>query len=401
MVPAYLFSAILYGTFFALMAMGLTLTYLTTKVPNFAYGSFVTIGLYVAYQLDTLNHLSPYYSSLIAFLVGGAASVLMYIGILRPLAKRGTPLVGQMIATFGIDIGFIGIFGIYTDFLQSKYKLVDAKQFYFLPGDFTVNLPGSPPQQIGGVVIVAPIVLALITLGIYFLFTRTKFGIAMRASVENASLARVLGINVERVYVTSWMLAGGFAGLAGALYTLALPGGTSTGSDLIVEIFASSVLGGLSSIFGAILGGLVIGGSEDLVTSVLSTGFGYIGTALVAAFLMVLGAVIIQRRLKTRGLGTGDVGTGQADVINRKVWVPGRSSAAAGVFFIVLGAYIVLEMATGFSTDLFVAGIVNGFQSAVIPFQKGIPLLIMVISLLVLPQGLVSLKIRNLRRSRT
>jgi branched-chain amino acid transport system permease protein len=229
LVPGYLISTVVYGTLFAMMAMGLTLTYMTTKVPNFAYGSFVTIGLYTAYHLHYIQHVGPYGASLVAFLLVGVCSVLMYVGVLRPLARRGTPLVALMIATFGVDIGFIGIFGIYTDYMQSVYKLVDAKQFFALPGDFTV-------LGIEGIVFVSPIALALITIAIFLLFTRTKFGVAMRASVENASLARVLGINVERVYIVSWMLAGGFAGLSGALYTLWLPGGTSTGSNLIVEI---------------------------------------------------------------------------------------------------------------------------------------------------------------------
>lgn len=365
-------SAVVFGTFIALMAMGLTLTYMTTKVPNFAYGSFVTIGLYVAYQLSTVNHITPYYSTVVAFLAGGVVSVAMYVGVLRPLARRGTPLLGQMIATFGVDVGFIGIFGIYTDYLAATYHLgTEVKQFYYIPGDFSVNVLG---QQVQGVVFTAPAILAAITLVIYLLFTRTKFGIAMRASVENASLAKVLGINVERVNVVSWMLAGGFAGLAGCIYTLALPGGTDTGSNLIVEIFAASVLGGLTSIFGAVLGGLVIGGSEDVVTNELSQGFGYVGVGIVAALLVVVGIYTARRR--TRGAIIG------------------------GALLLVTGAYILLEMASGFSSDFFVEGLVNGYQSAAIPFEKGVPLIIMIITLLVLPKGLVSLKLRRGKKER-
>jgi branched-chain amino acid transport system permease protein len=372
LVPAFILSAIVYGTFIALMAMGLTLTYMTTKVPNFAYGSFVTIGLYTAFQLSTVNHVTPYLASPIAFVVSGLVSVVMYIGVLRPLARRGTPLVGLMIATFGVDIGFIGIFGIYTDYLAAVYKLgTEVKQFYYLPGDFTLNAFG---QQIQGVVITAPAMLAGATLAIYLLFTKTKFGVAMRASVENASLAKVLGINVEMVNIVSWMIAGGFAGLAGAIYTLALPGGTDTGSNLIVEIFASSVLGGLSSIFGAVVGGLVIGGSEDILTNELSQGFGYAGTGVLAALLVIIGLYSVRTR-KSRG-----------------------TLAGAGLL-VFLGAYIIVEIATNFSTDFFVQGLVQGFQSSAIPFEKGVPLIIMIISLLVLPKGLVSLKL-NLRRKR-
>ncbi|HYC26568.1 MAG TPA: branched-chain amino acid ABC transporter permease [Nitrososphaerales archaeon] len=385
LVPGYLISSVVYGTLFALMAMGLTFTYMTTKVPNFAYGSFVTIGLYTAYHMHYIYHVNPYGASLVAFFVAGGISVLMYVGILRPLARRGTPLVALMIATFGVDIGFVGIIGIYTDYMESTYKLVDAKQFFALPGDFSL-------YGVQGVVYVAPVVLAMITISLWILFTRTKFGVAMRASVENASLARTLGINTERVYVTSWMLAGGFAGVAGSLYTLWLPGGTSTGSDLIVEIFASSVLGGLTSIFGALAGGLVIGSSEDLVTTGLGLGFGYIITSMMAGLLILVGAYEIWRKVRSQ---RGE----QTKLFSRRSLFSG--GGVSGIILMLVGLYIVAEIAIGFKGDLFVLGLVQGYGPNVTPYQKAVPLLIMVFTLLIFPQGLVSLKSKLPRRRST
>jgi branched-subunit amino acid ABC-type transport system permease component len=168
--------------------------------------------------------------------------------------------------------------------------------------------------------------------------------------------------------VVSWFLAGGFAGLSGALYTLKFPAGTGTGSDLIVEIFASSVLGGLTSIFGAVAGGLAIGGSEDLVTYGLSQGFGFVGVTIIALLTIAIGVFLVRKRTRGRRFG--------------------------GIVFLALGVYSLIEMATGFGTDLFVYGLVNGYPD-VTPLQKGIPLVIMVIALLVLPRGLVSLKLRR------
>lgn len=298
MVDPIITSSVVYSSLFGLMAIGLTLTYLTTKVPNFAYGSIVTIGIYSALSFYSLYGISPYGALPVAFILGSLTSAAIYLGILRTLARRGSSLVGLMIATLAIDIAFVGIFGLYSDYLYTAHRVIYATNFPQLPGDF--SLFGVP-----GIAFAAPYSLAMITLGLFALLTETKFGVAMRASIENPSLARVLGINVEAVYIFAWMLAGGFAAMSGAYYSLWLPGGIDVGSKLIVEIFASSVLGGLASIYGAALGGVIIGASEILITT-------------------------------------------------------------AGV---------------------------DVFGSSVGIYQKGIPLVFMIITLLVLPQGLVSLKV--------
>src|SRR5436309_15573076 len=109
MVVPYFNSAVVYASLFAFMAIGLTLTYITTKDPNFAYGSFVTIGLYTSYSMNRFADFTPYISAPLAFGIGGLSSVAMYLGILRLLARRGSSLVSLMIATLAIDIAFIGI----------------------------------------------------------------------------------------------------------------------------------------------------------------------------------------------------------------------------------------------------------------------------------------------------
>ncbi len=291
MVAPFIISAVIYGSLFALMAIGLTLTYLTTKVPNFAYGSFVTIGIYVAFTLSRLRGLDPYYSTPISFVMGGIASLLMYLLVLRPLSRRGSSLVSLMIATFAVDVAFVGIFGIYSDYLTSRFGVSDSKQFYQLPGDF--SLGGLP-----GMFFSSPLLLAAITLGLFVLLTKSNFGVAMRASVENASLAKILGINVERVYIASWFLAGAFAASAGSFYVLWLPSGIDTGTGIIVEIFAASILGGLTSIYGAVLGGLIIGGSEIIITSLGSQALGSwvaIYQKAIPLVLMVITLLILPR----------------------------------------------------------------------------------------------------------
>jgi len=250
------------------MCVSLTLTYITTKVPNFAQGALVTAGLYTGFALLRLSKISPYESLPLAFLVGGAIAVGIYLIVLNPLSRRGASVISLMIATLAVDIIFIGIFGIYADYLYEVKEVYDAESFYALTSvDFRF-------LGVDGVVFVAPIALALITIGIYLMLTRTRFGLAMRATVENPNLAKVVGVNTRTVYLLSWFLAGGIAGAAGIFYSLWLGGEPDIGSILLISMFAGSILGGLKSIYGAVVGGLVVGFSEIAVTTV---GSQYIG----------------------------------------------------------------------------------------------------------------------------
>src|SRR5438132_14263979 len=177
MVEPYVVSSIVYSSLFGLMAIGLTLTYLTTKVPNFAYGSFVTIGIYTSFTLYKVNRINPYFGTPIGFLIGGLSSVAMYLGILRVLARRGSSLVALMISTFAVDIGFLGILQIYTDQLYYRYSKFDVKDFFSLGTDFSMfGLPG--------MLYVAPISLGIITAALLLLLTMTKFGVQMRSFVK-------------------------------------------------------------------------------------------------------------------------------------------------------------------------------------------------------------------------
>jgi branched-chain amino acid transport system permease protein len=250
-----------YGSIFALMSVSLTLTYITTKVPNFAQGSLVTAGLYTGFALLRINKINPYESLPISFLVGGAIAIGMYLLVLNPLSRRGSSVISLMIATLAVDIIFIGIFGIYSDYLYQVEKVYDAKLFYALTSvDFSF-------LGVDGVVVAAPIALAVITIGLYLMLTRTRFGIAMRATVENPNLAKVVGVNTNTVYLVSWFLAGGLAAVAGVFYSFWLGGEPDIGSILLITMFAGSILGGLKSIYGAVVGGLVVGGSEIVVTT--------------------------------------------------------------------------------------------------------------------------------------
>ncbi len=260
MVSPIIIDSIVYGSLFALMSLGLTLSYLTSRVPNFAHGSFVTLGAYVAYALSRFYGFNPYVATPISFVIGGIVGFAMYLLVLRPLMKRGSSVISLMIATFAVVIVFTGVFGIYADYLANVFKFADSR--YFLLSRFDFNFYGLP-----GLFLVAPVFMILIFTALYIFFTKTTYGTAMRASVIDPDLSEVIGINTQVVYSIAWFLAGGFAGLSGDLFILRLPGNPNIGLDFTVAFFAASLLGGLSSIYGALIGGIIIGAGEILIAT--------------------------------------------------------------------------------------------------------------------------------------
>jgi len=263
LVEPFILDAVVYSSLFALMSVGLTLSYMTAKVPNFAHGSFITTGAYVAFSLFRLGRLNPYFSIPFSFLVGGVVGLMVQLAVIGPLVKRGANLVSLITATFAVGIAFDGIFGVYADLLANSFRIPESRFFLLAEQDFSF-------LGTNGLFFIAPISLFSISTLLFLLLTRTKFGVAMRAAVANPSLAEVVGINLKKVYAVSWFLAGGLAGFAGNLFALRLPGNPHLGTDFTVAFFAASVLGGLSSILGAGIGGLIVGAGEVLVTVYIS-----------------------------------------------------------------------------------------------------------------------------------
>jgi len=244
--------ALIYASTLSMLSLGLTLTYLTTKVPNFAHGSLATIGSYTLLTFAAVLKLNAYYSIPAAFLISGCTSAAFYLLALRPLINRGAGLLHQMIATIAFELVLIASLNIYADFLTRTYRIQSRD---VLMRRFDVQIEGVGPGVLPASVIFVAVTLTALVL----LLHKTRFGVAMRAAIENPMLAGTLGVNVKLVYLFSWFLAGGLAGVSGVLLGLHYQQDPAFGSRMLVSIFASSILGGLSSIYGAVLGGYTIG----------------------------------------------------------------------------------------------------------------------------------------------
>jgi branched-chain amino acid transport system permease protein len=245
------------------MALGITLLYRTTKVANFAHASFVTIGAYVTYTLTVIFTVNPYVGLPVAFVVVGIVGLAVFYSVLEPLRRRNSPTVMLMIATLSLDVLLLGVINIHADYLTSTYAVPSRN----------ILLSGSDFKFIGqsGILFVALGTLALCTAALYILLNFTTIGIALRASMENPQLAEAIGINVSKMLAVSWFIGGGLAGIAGALIPLWTEVNPSIGTILLASMFCASIVGGLEQIYGAILGGLLLGLVDVVGTSELAS----------------------------------------------------------------------------------------------------------------------------------
>ena len=246
-----------------LLSTGLTLTYITTKVPNFAHGEIAVIGLFAALTTLKLFGMNPYYSIPLAFILSSLASLALYKLVIRPLMNKEASIDHLMIATLGYDMLVFAALNIYADVLTKVYKIKSRGFMPFKAYDF--KLFGQP-----GVFIFSVLGVTIFVLLLHILLTRTRFGVAMRATIENPDLASTFGVNTELVYTVSWILSGGLAGISGALLPFYFRGSPCLGFILIVPVFTASIVGGFYSIYGAVLGGAIAGLSEYLITYLIA-----------------------------------------------------------------------------------------------------------------------------------
>jgi branched-chain amino acid transport system permease protein len=258
--------ALIFSSLMIMLSAGLTLTYMTTKVPNFAHGDFATLNIYLNLALVRLLDINPYLGTIPAFMLGGVIALVLYLAVLKPLMDRGANYVILMVATIAYDMILISLINIFADYLNRVHKIIT--RLFQLKG-FDIEIFGQP-----GLFVIAPILAFVMITLLYFFLNKTKFGIAMRAAIENPSLAEVVGININRMYAISWFISGGLVGAVGALMPLYMTCNPDIGIRLLISIFAASILGGLSNIYGAFVGGAIIGLAEVLGTGYLSMTLG-------------------------------------------------------------------------------------------------------------------------------
>ena len=241
------------GSIIALAAVGLTLTYGILRLSNFAHGDFMTLGAYIALSAN-LRGLNIWLS----IILGGFGTVA---GMLLSEKLLWSTMRDHRASSTTLIIISIGL----ALFIRNGIILIwgGASQSYALPVSDALTFWGLriPQNQLLVVGLAAIAILAL-----HYLLQYTKVGKAMRAVADDIDLARVSGINVERVVLWTWIIAGTLTALGGCMYGLTTGLRPNMGWFLILPMFASVTLGGIGNPYGAIAAALIIGISQEMST---------------------------------------------------------------------------------------------------------------------------------------
>ncbi len=271
-----------FGLLLALAAVGLSLIFGTTGLTNFAHGEMVTLGAVLVFAFNAMG--LPFWLTLILALVGGGlVGYVQDAGLWRPLRRRGTGLVPMMIVSIGLA-------------LAARYVIL----FYF--GGATEQLPGAQSAEIQlGPISVSPnnlwslIICAVVIVTVGLVLMKTRLGKATRAVADNPALAAASGIDVDGVIRIVWIVGGVLASLGGILWAYYRPGVSfNMGSQILLLIFAGVTLGGLGTVFGALIGSIVVGIFTELTT--------VFGAPADLKYVIPLGVMILVLLIRPQGI---------------------------------------------------------------------------------------------------
>jgi branched-chain amino acid transport system permease protein len=244
---------LLTGALYALIGMGLALIFGVMRIVNFAHGAFLMLGMYATWILFDKFQINPYLGLFAGGVLLFAFGWLVYEALIRPIRNRSDFM--QILMTTGISLILVDSvqlkFG--ADYHQTNIELVNKTVRF---GAFTLNQASLLSFAIAGVLIV----------GLQQFVVRSRTGQALRAVSQNRDVAPLMGINATRIQGLSFALGIAMAGLAGGLLLPALYLFPSVGEDYTLKAFVIVVLGGMGSIEGAAIGGLVLGVAESITS---------------------------------------------------------------------------------------------------------------------------------------
>lgn len=302
MNPQLLMDGLIAGSMIGLGAIGLTLVYSILRFPNFAHGELIAWGAYFALSLSGLigalaagagAPLRPFsfgWGLVIAAVLAMGLTALLALAadalLFRIFRKRQSVMIIVVMASFGASLA-----------LRSALEFIYTARPAYFTRELQIAMPlgggiRATPDQLFALGLTAALVLA-----VHLLLTRTPTGRAMRAVSENPALSGLFGVDVDRVIRVVWVLGASLACAAGVIAGLLVQIRPYMGFDLLLPLFAAAILGGIGSVPGAVLGGLIVGLGEALAVQFVGAQWrAAVAFAILVAILIVKPAGIFGRR---------------------------------------------------------------------------------------------------------
>ncbi|MFK7862114.1 MAG: branched-chain amino acid ABC transporter permease [Granulosicoccus sp.] len=274
-----LFDGILVGSILSLGAIGLTLIMHILRFANFSHAELISLGAYFTLTLDkTVSALSSVLTTKLpalsvsislmiamamALLITGIIAAIIDVLIFKRLRDNAGPLT-MVFASFGIALIVRNIIGLVYGLKSTHYN--NDITFAMMLSAEPLLLVKADQLFILGVTVVVMVALHL-------MITKTSVGYALLAVSENPVLAQVNGINLAAMVRLAWLLGGALATIAGVCYALDNQLSPVMGRDLVLSLFAAAIVGGIGSIYGAALGGLIVGLASSLALVLVPTGY--------------------------------------------------------------------------------------------------------------------------------
>ncbi|WP_375003200.1 hypothetical protein [Aeromicrobium sp. CTD01-1L150] len=244
-----LMGGIKFGLIVGLAALGLNLIFGTTKLTNFSHGELITFGAIATFVANAGLGLPVIYAVVVAVLAGGLFGYLQDLTLWRPLRRKGVGIIAMMIISIGFGL-FLRFIFQYT-FGGSRRSLT---QYGTQSRDEYFGFINLAPKEVG-IIGVAIVVLTVTCI----LLMKTRLGKAMRAVSDNPALSASSGLNVDGVIRSVWILGTALTALSGGLLAINSQVNFLMGFKLLLLVFAAVTLGGLGTIWGALVGSMIIG----------------------------------------------------------------------------------------------------------------------------------------------
>ena len=254
-----LLSGVLIGGAYALIGVGLTIIFGVMRIINFAHGDLVMLGMYASFFLFTLGNVDPFVSIIfvfpLLFLFGAILQKTVINKVLNALPQN------QILLTIGIGLILSNTMML---LFTSDYRIISTtySSGSFRLGEISVSTP----------LLLSFVITAAVTAALYWFLLKTDTGQAIRATAQDRDAAQLMGVNVKRMSILATGIGAGLAAVAGSLISPTYYIFPQVGQPFTLKAFVIVVLGGMGSVMGATVGGIIIGATESLAGAYISSG---------------------------------------------------------------------------------------------------------------------------------